>query len=163
MAEAAATAATNEAPPKKKSNTLLWVSIVLLVGAVGAGGTFFFMSKGKPATAEKPKPAQALYYKLDPAFVVNFEAEQLVRFLQVTIEVMSRDPFAVDFVKQHDPVIRNDLLLLLSNQQYSALATAQGKEQLRKRALEAVRAVATREGGDPQKIEAVYFTSFVMQ
>ncbi len=37
------------------------------------------------------------------------------------------------------------------------------QEQLRERALESVRAVAKREGGDPQKIEAVYFTSFVMQ
>ncbi|MGE0583078.1 MAG: flagellar basal body-associated protein FliL [Steroidobacteraceae bacterium] len=159
MAEAEA----NEAAPKKKSKALVWVLIAVVVLAGGAGGAFFFMNKGKAKVVEQAKPAPALYYKLDPAFVVNFEAEQLVRFLQVTIEVMSRDPHAVDFLKQHDPVIRNDLLLLLGNQQYTTISTVQGKEQLRKRALDAVRAVARREGGDPQKIEAVYFTSFVMQ
>ena len=159
MAEAAVT----EAPPKEKSNTLRWVLIAMVVVAIGAGGGFFFFKNRSHApAAAQVKPAPAIYYALDPAFVVNFEAEQLVRFLQITIELMSRDAATVDFIKQHDPVIRNDLLLL-SNQQYTALATAQGKEQLRKRALEAVRAVATREGADPGKIEAVYFTSFVMQ
>lgn len=156
-------AAVAEAPPKKKSNTLRWVLIAVAVVAIGAGGAFFFTSRSHAPAAAQAKPAPAIYYALDPAFVVNFEAEQLVRFLQVTIELMSRDAATVDFIKQHDPVIRNDLLLLLSNQQYTALATSQGKEQLRKRALEAVRAVATREGADPGKIEAVYFTSFVMQ
>ncbi len=162
MAEAEAAAPATEAP-KKKSKTLLWVLIVVVVAAIGAGGALFYMKRSPAAPAEKPKPAQALFYKLDPAFVVNFEAEQLVRFLQVTIEVMTRDPLTVEYLKKHDPVIRNDLLLLLSNQQYTALATAQGKEQLRARALAAVRAVAAREGGEPKKIEAVYFTSFVMQ
>lgn len=157
-------AAVTEAPPKKKPNTLRWVLIAVVVVAIGAGGGFFFFkSRSHAPAAAQVKPAPAIYYALDPAFVVNFEAEQLVRFLQVTIELMSRDAATVDFIKQHDPVIRNDLLLLLSNQQYTALATAQGKEQLRQRALEAVRAVATREGADPGKIEAVYFTSFVMQ
>ena len=158
-AEAEATAA----PPKKKSKALVWVLIAVIVLAGGAGGAFFFMKKDKAKVAEKPKPAPAIYYQFDPAFVVNFEAEQLVRFLQVTIGVMSRDQPTVDFLKQHDPALRNDLLLLLGNQQYSAISSVQGKEQLRERALEAVRAVAKREGGDPQKIEAVYFTSFVMQ
>ena len=152
-----------EALPKKKSGKLLWGLIALVVVAAGAAGAFFFMNRSHAPVATKAKPAAAIYYELDPAFVVNFEAEQLVRLLQLTIEVMSRDAATVDFIKQHDPVIRNDLLLLLSNQQYTELATAQGKELLRKRALKAVRAVAAREGGDPQKIEAVYFTSFVMQ
>jgi flagellar FliL protein len=162
MAEAEAAAPVAPAP-KKKSKALVWVLIALIVVAAGAGGAFFFMKKGKAKVAEKPKPAPAIYYTLDPAFVVNFEAEQLVRFLQVTIDVMSRDPAAVEFVKLHDPVIRNDLLLLLSNQPYAAISSAAGKEQLRRKALETVRAVAKREGGDAAKIEAVYFTSFVMQ
>lgn len=160
MAEAAAVV---EAPPKKKPRVLLWMLIALVLGGGGVAGVLLFKQRSAAPVAEASRPAPALYYKLDPSFVVNFEAEQLVRFLQVTIEIMSRDPATVEFIQQHDPVVRNDLLLLLSNQEYAALATAQGKEQLRARALAAVRAVATREGGDPQKIEAVYFTSFVMQ
>lgn len=159
MAEAA-----DPTPPQKSSKALLWVVLVLIVGAAGAAATYFVMGRNAPATAATaPRPAPALFHQLDPSFVVNFEAEQLVRFLQVTIEVMTRDPATLEFVKQHEPVIRNDLLMLLSNQKYEVLATQAGKDDLRLRALEAVRAIAAREGGDPAKLEAVYFTSFVMQ
>ena len=46
--------------------------------------------KSRQARAEVVK-GPPLYVALDPPFVVNFEAEQLVRFLQVTVQVMSRD------------------------------------------------------------------------
>ncbi|MBV6423847.1 MAG: hypothetical protein NAOJABEB_01657 [Steroidobacteraceae bacterium] len=162
MAETTAPHASVAAAPPKKSKALLWASIVLVIG--GAVAAYFLLAgKNGHASVEKPKPTPALYYKLDPAFVVNFEAEQLVRFLQVTVEVMTRDVATLDFVKQHDPVVRNDLLLMLSNQQYSVLATAKGKVDLRTQALAVVRAAIAREGGDAGQIEAVYFTSFVMQ
>ena len=94
--------------------------------------------------------------------MVNFKPSARC-FLQVTVEIMSRDPQAIDFLKQHDPVVRNDLLMLLSNQQYAVIATSAGKETLRDRALATVRAAAAREGGKPDALEAIYFTSFVMQ
>jgi len=151
-------------PPRKSSRALLWVVLILVVGAAGAAASYFFMGRNAAgATASVARPAPALFHQLDPSFVVNFEAEQLVRFLQVTIEVMTRDPATLEFVKQHEPVIRNDLLMLLSNQKYAVIATQAGKDELRARALEAVRAVAAREGADPARLEAIYFTSFVMQ
>ncbi len=94
---------------------------------------------------------------------MNFEAEQLVRFLQVTVQVMSRDQGTVDLVKSNDPVVRNDLLLLFGNQSYTTISTREGKEKLRQLALEAVRKVVANAGGKPAMVEAVYFTSFVMQ
>jgi flagellar FliL protein len=100
---------------------------------------------------------------LDPPFVVNFEAEQLVRFLQVTVQVMSRDPETVEVIKANDPVVRNDLLLLLGNQKYQTISSREGKEQLRRQALDTVRHVVTAGGGKAERVEAVYFTSFVMQ
>lgn len=151
------------AAPPAKSKQLLWIVLLLVIAAGGAGGAWYLKGRAHDAAPAAPKAQPALYYKLDPAFVVNFEAEQLVRFLQVTVEVMSRDPQAIDFLKQHDPVVRNDLLMLLSDQQYAVIATPEGKEALRAQALEAVRAAAAREGGKPDAIEAIYFTSFVMQ
>ncbi len=44
-----------------------------------------------------------------------------------------------------------------------AISTREGKEKLRPLALEAVRKVVAGDGGKPQLVEAVYFTSFVMQ
>ena len=145
------------------------VGIVGAVIAVGLGATLFLThafshppAKSHAAAAQKPS-GPPLYLALDPAFVVNFQADQLVRFLQVSIEVMSRDQKTLDLLKNNDPVLRNDLLILLGNQKYSVISTPAGKEQLRAEALAAIRKDLAQAGGDPNKLEAVYFTSFVMQ
>jgi flagellar protein FliL len=100
---------------------------------------------------------------VDTPFVVNFEAEDMVRFLQVTISVMTRDPLTADELKKHDPRIRNDLLMLLGNQKYETISSRAGKTELQARSLEAVRTVLQSAGGEPAKVEALYFTAFVMQ
>jgi flagellar protein FliL len=104
-----------------------------------------------------------VYIALDPPFVVNFEAQQLVRFLQVTVQLMTRDPQTVELLHANDPVVRNDLLLLFGNQRYEVISTRAGKENLRKLALDTARHVVEQAGGKPDRVEAVYFTSFVMQ
>jgi flagellar FliL protein len=149
------------------------IAVVLVVAGAGAGaflGPFFHPdptvgSKNKKETPKKveiPK-GPPLYLGLDPPFVVNFEAEQAVRFLQVTVQVMSRDQPTLDLLKANDPVVRNDLLLLFANQKYASISTSEGKEKLRTDSLEAVRKVITGAGGKPELVEAIYFTSFVMQ
>jgi flagellar protein FliL len=115
------------------------------------------------AAAEHKPAAPPLYLALDPPFVVNFQADQIVRFLQVSVGVMSRDPKTLDLLKDNDPLLRNDLLILFADQKYSQLATPAGKEQLRADALAAIRKDLAQAGGDPNRVEAVYFTSFVMQ
>jgi flagellar protein FliL len=149
-----------------------WLSIamasVLVVTIVGLA-VWVWQFSGHAATDRKRQPAKAQildpprYLALDPPFVVNFEAEQLVRFLQVTVEVMSRDPEILELLKANNPAVRNDLLLLFGNQKYDVLATREGKERLRAQALDSVRKVIAAAGGASQRIEAIYFTSFVMQ
>jgi len=104
----------------------------------------------------------AIYLPIDPAFVVNFASQGKARFLQVTVEVMTRDPLMPDQIKLHMPVIRNNLMLLFSSQSYDGVSTLEGKETLREEALEVVQQILEEETGDPG-VEAVYFTSFVMQ
>jgi flagellar protein FliL len=160
-------AAAEEAAPKGKGKTLLIVTLlaVLLLAGGGVGAWFAIAPHGKQkhAQARKEPLAPALYVALDPPFVVNFEAEQQVRFLQVTAQLMSRDPATVELLKANDPVVRNDLLLLFGNQKYSVITTREGKESLRAQTLAAVRKIVADAGGKPEKVEAVYFTSFVMQ
>lgn len=104
----------------------------------------------------------AIYLPIDPAFVVNFASQGKARFLQVTVEVMTREPEVPEKVKLHMPVIRNNLMLLFSNQTYDTVSTLEGKEALREEALTVVQEILENETGDPG-VEAVYFTSFVMQ
>ena len=156
-----------EAKPKGKSKLLMIIiAAVIVLGGAGAGAWYFLSqdTDGKVAKAEKKHPdLPAQYVALDPPFVVNFEASQLVRFLQITVQVMTRELETVELIKSNDPVIRNDLLLLFGNQKYELIATREGKEKLRKDALESIRKIVQQGGGKPESVEAVYFTSFVMQ
>jgi flagellar protein FliL len=167
-----ATPAVAPEPPPSKSKLwiIILVSAVLVAGATGAAVYFALggeakeeQAKSGKAAKKAPPKAPALYVAFDPPFVANFEAKGMVRFLQVSVEVMTRDPATSDLVKQHDPMLRNELLLLLGNQTYDTISTREGKERLRGEALEAVRNVIKAEGGDGAKIEQLYFTSFVMQ
>ena len=153
-----------EAPAKGGGKGLIIALVLLLV--LGGGGFAAWKFLGAKDDAAKAKVEAQLpprYITLDPPFVVNFEAESMVRFLQVTIGVMTRDPAIETLVKDNDPRVRNDLLMILANQSYDTVSTAEGKEALRKRCLESIRAIVREMGGDSKQVEALYFTSFVMQ
>jgi flagellar FliL protein len=159
--------AVEEAAPsgggKMKLLVLIAVAVLVLVGG-GVGAWLAFGSHGKKTAAVKHQPlAPPQYVALDPPFVVNFESDQQVRFLQVTAQLMSRDLSTIELLKANDPVVRNDLLMLFGGQKYSVISTREGKESLRTQTLAAVRKVVAQAGGRPERVEAVYFTSFVMQ
>ena len=103
----------------------------------------------------------AVYYAIDPPLVVNFEDGSVVRFLQITMEVMAHDQKAIDSVQKNIPLIRNNLLLLMSNRNYKTMMSREGKEKLRQEALTEIRAVQKKEGGPD--IDDLLFTSFVVQ
>jgi flagellar protein FliL len=165
MADVPVLAPAAEAPKGKGKTLIIVLSLATLLLAGGGAGAWFAFAPHdkKPAAARKEPALPALYMALDPPFVVNFEAEQQVRFLQITVQLMSRDPATIELLKANDPVVRNDLLLLFTGQKYTVISTREGKEALRQQTLAAVRKIVGGAGGKPEKIEAVYFTSFVMQ
>ena len=165
MAEATAAATANDVPAgnKGKGKLVMLIVLVLVLAGGGAGAWWWFTSHAKPKVAVAPPPEPPHYLALDPPFVVNFESEQVVRFLQITVQLMSRDTPTIELLKNNDPVVRDRLLQLFANQTYAVLATKEGKADLRTQALQTVRAVLGETGGHPEKLEAVYFTSFVMQ
>jgi len=163
-------AAAKVQPIKPKKGKLLWViiAVVLLGGCAGA----WFAFKPKAAAADdaaavvdKPasKAAAPQYYKYDPAFVVNFGGEGSARYLQVTVEAMTRNAALLDELKSDEPAVRNDLVLLLSSQDNATLMTVEGKEKLRAATLDTIQKVVSAQGADGKQVEAVYFTSFVIQ
>ena len=164
----------NAADKPKKSKKMLIISLVVLLLGVSAGTTAYFtgMFGGEEVVAEEDavdedaevaEVKQPLnYVPLDPAFVVNFGEESEVRFLQVTIELGTRDTAMVEHVKEHRPAIRNNLVMLFSSQDPMTLNTREGKEKLREETLEEVQKVLLEETGEPG-VDNVFFTSFVMQ
>jgi flagellar FliL protein len=172
QAKGKADAVPESAPKKKKGKLPLIIGAAVVVLAAGGGAAFWFLRPhaapaavaGEQPAAEAAVPRTApIYYKFDPAFIVNFGAEGNVKYLQITLEAMSRDAAVVEAIKNNEPAIRNDLVLLFSAQQYDALMAPEGKEKLRQATLDAVRKAVAAEGGKSEAIEGVYFTSFVIQ
>lgn len=169
MSDAPAAAPPAPVAPAKSKMLIILLCAVLAAGAAGAG-VFFLTSKGGDDKAQSEEAheteeakAPAVYVKFDPPFVVNFENKGMMRFLQVSCEVMTRDPSTADLIKQHDPKLRNDLLMLLGGQTYETISTREGKERLRGEALKTVAEIIAAEGGKAASVEQLYFTSFVMQ
>ena len=155
------------APKKSKKGLLIAVAAVVVLGG-GAGAYFGFMrhpeadKKKEAAKAAVPVKLPAQFIEMEP-FVVNFEPGSNSRFLQITVQLMTREKEMADFLEHNKPIIRNDLLLLFGNKHVEEVSTQEGKEALRAAALEGVRKIIKEEGGKPEGLEAIYFTSFVMQ
>ena len=155
--------ATAAADAPKKSSTgkyLLVLLALVLVAGMAAAAWVFVVRDQDATTAALPPPA--VYVPLPPAFVVNLGEASGARYLQVEVELVTRDPAAVEILKHHAPALRARLLMLFAQQSYDGLATREGKEALQARALEEVRELMTAETGRPQA-ESLLFTSFVTQ
>lgn len=178
------------APAKSGNKNMLFLIIgAVLLMVVSMGGSYFMMKslvvqavpqeqadeegevdaeksdkkKGdKKSSKKKEEPKVAIYMPVEPAFVVNFENQYGVRFLQVSMEFMGNDALQMEDVKKHMPYIRNNLVILLSSQKYEDIISRDGKEKIRAAALAEVQKIMTEQTGKPV-LQAVYFTNFVMQ
>ena len=139
------------------------VTVLVMLGATG--GAWYLLAGGEPAAEAKPAAVAKLphvYRALEPALVGNIDGPGRVRFVQVEVVMATRDKKVLSAVDEHTPVIRNDLIMLLSGKTYEQLNTAEGKETTRQEMLDAIRSVLEERTGNPG-IESIYFTSFVMQ
>lgn len=149
------------------------VAVVVLLLLGGGAGAFFLLPLGEPPAdgeaaqagqqvAPEPEPdGEALYLPLDPAFVVNFEYNGGIRYLQISLQVMAYEPSVLEKVAAHMPAVRNNLILLFSGQDYPTLNTVEGKEALRGAVRESVNKQLKLKG--ESRVRDVFFTGFVVQ
>ncbi|MBK1735675.1 hypothetical protein CKO15_10345 [Halorhodospira abdelmalekii] len=138
--------------------TLLLAGTMGLVGAMALG----YITPPGVLSDQEPELGDPIYMRLEPPLTVNFERGQRISYLQAEIELMARSEEALQGVERHMPVIRNNLLMLFADQSFQELNTREGRERLRQESLEEINALLEERGAKGQ-IEAVYFTSFVMQ
>lgn len=182
MAEEQATEGAAAAPAKSGGGLVKMLGLglgLIVVMVVGQIGTMIvaksllpnliypeWMMALAPVPEEKEPvaqpPAPPVYTKIDPSLVVSYQTDSSVRFLQITLEAMARDEASIAAFELHAPRIRNDLLMLFASESLDELATREGKEKVRKKALEEVRSILAQESSSA-KIEDLYFTSFVVQ
>ena len=155
----------------KPKRSMLMVGLIAVVAAGAAGGGVWYFTqhqaadKAPAATPEKTAtpPAPAQYFALDPAFVVNLNGPiDGPRYLQVEVQLMTRDPQALAALQTHAPAIRARLLMLFSQVEPAQIADRAGKERLQAAALAEVQKVMEAETGK-KVAEDLLFTSFVTQ
>lgn len=106
-----------------------------------------------------------IYYSVNDPFIVNFSEQSngAVRYMQVKMKVMAREQQVIDAFTFHLPAIQHELLMLLYSQNYDELQTSEGTKALQQTCLETINRVLKSETSMENELEAVYFTSFIMQ
>jgi flagellar FliL protein len=149
----------------KKKLILIIVGVLLLIGAA-TGGALMFMggesSEAEVAEDSLPVKGDPAYVDLKPPFTVNLDPQDLVGFLQISVQVLTYNEDVATELEKHKPLIRNNLVLLFGKQKSVELRKPEGKETLQKLALETVQQVINQYGSGGE-VDNVFFTSFVMQ
>lgn len=118
--------------------------------------------EGEEETEESgPKPP-AQYSNMKP-LTINYTVNGKPRYLQASISVMSRDPAVNSFVEANQPLLQNNLLLIMGNYSFDQLGTLEGKEKLRAACFDEVQKVIHKELGEERNIEQVLFFNFILQ
>ena len=156
-----------DAKPASSKKKIIIIAVVALLLIAGSVGVALMMLGGdeekvdEEAVAEQPAAPETHYLALEKV-VVNFAQKGSPKFLQVEMQLMAHDPAVLTAVEEHMPVIRNDILVLLSGQNAEQLKSREGKETLRGEVLTALQKIV-KENADLEGPQAVYFTNFVMQ
>ena len=151
---------------KLKLVILIVVAVLLAIG-LSVGATWYFMhsNQSKPVAVAETAPVgkqPAIFEFMAPAFVANFNQNGRQRYMQVSITMLARNQADLDALKVHMPVIRNNLVMLFSGQDFATLASPVGQEMLRQKATASVQEVAQKELGKVV-VEQLLFTNFVLQ
>lgn len=161
-----ATQTENQSKPKSKMMLIIIIAVVTALLAGGGVAAYFLLGAGGGENAEAEPAAEphapAFYYDFKPPFIVNFQVKGRRRFVQVALSVLTRNETVVKALEQHMPLIRNNLLMTFSAQDFETLRTPEGKEALRQAVLEEIQKVLTEETGEPG-VEQVLYTNFVVQ
>ena len=108
---------------------------------------------------EAEELADAIFLSLRPEFTVNFKDGVKERYLMAALDVMARNKAVIKEVEKNTPVVRYQVLRVFGRQTNSVMDES-GKDQLVEDILAAIQEVVKSPEG---KVEAVYFTSFVIQ
>ena len=123
--------------------------IVLFVTLIGAG-----------AVSAEDETKQIAFYKLSPSIVSNLAGGP--QYIRCDVQLMTEQADELPQIELHSPALRHSILMLIAGQDGKQLQTRDGKEALRKAALESVQAALTELTGKPL-VEDLYFTAYYVK
>lgn len=114
------------------------------------------------AAASEGADAKPIYYALVPALVGNYGSSGKLKYYKADVALRIGSSVAEERVKHHEPLIRNQLVMLFSQQTDASLGSVEAKEALRQEALRQVQAVLTQEEGRPL-VDDLLFNNLIIQ
>lgn len=121
------------------------------------------------SAAPAPEPSNVtadgeVYVQLGPSFVTNYDGAGRLKYLKADVNVRIKQQ-AEKTLREHMPFLRNQLVVLFSQQLEEDLTSIAGKELLREQALQTVKEGLTRlESQDlADQVSDLFFTAFVVQ
>jgi len=165
---------------EKKSSKLMMIIIAVVLLLAGGGAGFYFMT-GDSAEIEgeaieqiedaveedededeDEEVSEEVYYDLGKPLIVNFPKGSEASLIQVSVSLLVKNEATVEALQKHEPMIRNNLLMAISDKGSANLMIREGKEALRAEMLKEIGDIMEKMTGKNKVID-VFFTSFVMQ
>jgi flagellar FliL protein len=162
MAEQSQTGPEAAAPQKSSLLLIVIVGVAMLAG--GSGATYFFLVRGKSASAapkvEKPAPESTVHLE---SFTVNLNDPDETHFLRVTMDLSVGKAPKAEAKEGSDDAFpmaktRDTIISVLTAAKANDLLTPEGKAALKKNVLSALQQRVSEI--DPKD---VYFTEFLVQ
>lgn len=140
----------------KKTFALLLALILPFSVALASGG------EEEEGGEEGKKKPEVLYVGLTPALVGNYGPGPKLKYYKADIALRVTGSKTEELVTYHEPLIRNVLVELFSQQTDESLGSVEAKEKLRQEALKQVQQVLEQETGKPQ-VEDLLFNNLIVQ
>ncbi|MFV3384081.1 flagellar basal body-associated FliL family protein [Pseudomonas sp. NY15364] len=119
-----------------------------------------------PALASSDKKEEApttLYYNLTPALIGNLaDTGNRLKFFKADVSLRVTGTEAEEKIKQHEPLIRHQMVMLFSAQTSETINAPDGRENLRLEALKKVQDAINGEEGKPI-VEDLFFNNLIIQ
>ena len=143
-------------------NKMVIIGITVAVLLIGGGGAAFYFINQAPAEDAPKIDTRKFEYVPMPAVVANFKVGSGMRYVQITVNLQTRDPDSATKMKDNTPLIQGEMLMLLQELSFSDIDGIDGKRNLTDLIEQRVVALFA---GDPEpfELERVVLTGFVVQ
>jgi flagellar FliL protein len=136
-------------------------ALIVLLLAISLPFSALAQEKKEEKEGENAAP-KIIYVGIVPALVGNYSSGMKMKFYKADISLKVTGSEAEEKVKYHEPLIRNQLVQLFSQQTDESLGTQDAKEKLRQEALKQVKQVLEQEEGKPY-VEDLLFNNLILQ
>ena len=123
-----------------------------------------FSSSSWAGDDEDEVPPQAVYFTFPEAFTINFlnQSKKKARYLQIKVSLMAHNPEIISSAELNLPMLEDSLRTLFSSQSFDDVTSTAGRKALQANTLKTIKTILKEETGQ-DNLDAVYFTSFILQ